>query len=89
MEVGVRELKAHLSEYLQRAANGERLTVTERGRPKAVLGPIPGGDNIARGIAEGWITPPARPGPLPRPVGPFKASATVQEMMDEDRGDED
>ncbi|MGH9154792.1 MAG: type II toxin-antitoxin system Phd/YefM family antitoxin [Acidimicrobiales bacterium] len=27
MEVGVRELKRHLSEYLERAANGERITV--------------------------------------------------------------
>jgi prevent-host-death family protein len=50
MEIGVREFKEHLSEYLERAAGGEHLTVTDRGRPKAVLGPVPGGDHIARGI---------------------------------------
>lgn len=48
-----RELKARLSEYLERAAPGEHLTITDRGRPRAILGPLPGGDNIARGIAEG------------------------------------
>jgi prevent-host-death family protein len=86
--VGVRDLKQHLSSYLERAANGERITVTDRGQPKAVLGPVPGGDNIARGIAEGWITPAAEPGPLGPPPQRFKATMTVQEMMDEDRGDD-
>ena len=86
--MGVRELKQHLSAYLERAAHGERITVTDRGQPKAVLGPVPGGDNIARGIAEGWITPPAHPGPRrPRPQR-FTASATIQEMLGDDRDEE-
>jgi len=38
----VRELKQKLSEYLDRAERGEVLRVTDRGRPKAVLGPLPG-----------------------------------------------
>lgn len=37
--VGVRELKAHLSQYLRRVGRGERIVVTERGRPVAVIGP--------------------------------------------------
>jgi prevent-host-death family protein len=37
--VGVRALKNRLSQYLRRAAEGERLTVTDRGRPVAILGP--------------------------------------------------
>jgi prevent-host-death family protein len=40
MTVGVRELKAHLSEYLKRVEGGDRLTVTDRGRPIALLSPI-------------------------------------------------
>ena len=32
MNVGVRELKAKLSEYLGRAASGEEVVVTDRGR---------------------------------------------------------
>ena len=37
--VSVSELKAHLSECLRRVKQGERWTVTERGRPVAVLSP--------------------------------------------------
>ena len=37
--VGVRQLKDRLSECLRRVARGERITVTDRGRPVAVLGP--------------------------------------------------
>ena len=33
------DLRAHLSDYLQRARQGERITITVHGRPVAVLGP--------------------------------------------------
>ena len=49
MDVGIRELKAKLSEYLERAAQGERIRVTDRGRPKAVLGPLLDDDIVQRG----------------------------------------
>ena len=39
MAVSVRELKAHLSEYLRRVAAGEEVTITSRGRPVARLAP--------------------------------------------------
>lgn len=35
--VGVRELRNRLSEYLRRVKAGERVLVTERGRPVAML----------------------------------------------------
>jgi prevent-host-death family protein len=57
MDVGVRELKQHLSEYLERAAKGETIRVTDRGQAKAILGPLPGTERLAAGIAEGWIRP--------------------------------
>ncbi len=37
MDVSVRELKGKLSRYLKRAAAGEEVTVTSRGRPIARL----------------------------------------------------
>jgi prevent-host-death family protein len=37
--VGVRELKNRLSEFLRRAGEGERITVTDRGRTVAVIVP--------------------------------------------------
>lgn len=88
MEIGIRELKEHLSEYLERAARGETLTVTDRGRAKAVLGPLPGGDNIARGISEGWISPASRTGPKPAAPAGVTARMSIAEMIDEDRGDD-
>jgi prevent-host-death family protein len=39
MVVGVRELKARLSEILRRVQDGEAVTVTDRGRPVARLVP--------------------------------------------------
>jgi prevent-host-death family protein len=89
-DVGIRELKAHLSEYLDRAERGEVIRVTERGRPKALLMPLPGRieERIRQGIAEGWITP-AKNGPRTevRPVRRVKAKRTIAEMLAEDRGD--
>ena len=37
VEVGVRELKNHLSRYLDDVGNGAEVTVTDRGRPVARL----------------------------------------------------
>ena len=38
--VGVRELKARLSEYLKLAWGGQRIVITDRGREIAALGPV-------------------------------------------------
>lgn len=84
MDVGVRELKQRLSEMLDRAERGEIVRVTDRGRPKAIIGPIPGRAAIERGIAEGWITPGSG-GPLP-PARRWPSARTVAEVLDEDRG---
>ncbi len=86
MQVGVRELKARLSEFLTLAAQGETITVTDRGRPKAVLGPIGEPDQIAIGIAEGWITPPTGDGaPAFAPVKPVIAEGDgiLRELLDD------
>lgn len=86
MDVGIRELRARLSELLDRAAGGETIRVTERGRPKALLGPIPGGGAIERGIEEGWITPPTREPTFKRRLG-LRGSMTIAEVLAEDRGE--
>ena len=83
MDVGVRELKQHLSEYLERAAQGETIRVTDRGQPKAILGPVPGMGRVASGIAEGWI----RKGEdtQPEPVRRVKAARQITDVLAEDR----
>ncbi|MBI2197963.1 MAG: type II toxin-antitoxin system prevent-host-death family antitoxin [Candidatus Rokubacteria bacterium] len=37
--VGIRELKNRLSQYVRRVRAGERLVVTERGKPVAIMSP--------------------------------------------------
>jgi prevent-host-death family protein len=57
--VGVRAVKARLSEFLARARAGERITVTDRGRPIAVIGPVnhPAPPNwVLEMLAEGHAT---------------------------------
>jgi prevent-host-death family protein len=84
-DVGVRELKQHLSEYLERAERGELVRVTDRGRPKALLGPLPGRARVEDGIAEGWITPGS--GGSLRPVRRAKSSGRVLDALGQDRGE--
>ncbi len=84
-DVGIRELKQRLSEYLDRAERGEVLRVTDRGRPKAVLGPVPGRARVEDGIRDGWITPGTG-----SPLGPphrSKSSRRVLDVLAEDRGE--
>jgi prevent-host-death family protein len=84
MTVGIRELKAKLSAYVSRAANGEQIVVTDRGKPVARLIGLGGASMIERGIEEGWITPASRTrlGPAQR----FTASRSTVDTLDEDRG---
>jgi prevent-host-death family protein len=56
--VGVRELRQNLSVYLERVIAGERLEVTDRGNPVAMLIPIrPGATLVERLVAEGRAIP--------------------------------
>ena len=85
MDVGVRELKQKLSEYLEKAAQGELIRVTDRGVPKAMLGPLPGRDRLEEGIAEGWITPGTE-----RSIAtlqPAVSKLRIADVVAEDRGE--
>ncbi|WP_168582936.1 type II toxin-antitoxin system Phd/YefM family antitoxin [Gephyromycinifex aptenodytis] len=52
-KVGVRDFKAHLSAYVERAANGEPIVITDRGRPVAMLTPLAGDPLVGRLIDDG------------------------------------
>ncbi len=86
MDVGVRELKQRLSEYLRRVEAGETIRVTDRGVPKAVISPVQGADRLQLGIDEGWIRAPGRRTALG--VG-HRASSDrrTAEILREDRGE--
>jgi prevent-host-death family protein len=91
MDVGIRELKARASELVGRAAKGETIRVTKRGKPLAQIGPVAGLEPEMpewerRGIAEGWLKP-GNGKPPKFPKRGFKVSKTIQRMMDEERGE--
>lgn len=86
MDVGVRELKARLSEYLEKVRAGEVISVTSRGRRIAQIVPTAGASNVERGLSEGWITRAEdRP---PRPAvryRPRPGTASTTELIRADR----
>ncbi|MXY79781.1 MAG: type II toxin-antitoxin system prevent-host-death family antitoxin [Chloroflexi bacterium] len=84
MNVGIRELKARLSEYVGKAAAGERIIVTDRGKPVAQLSALDDQTTLERGIEEGWITPARRSGL--EPIVPYTSARSTADVLDEDRG---
>ncbi|MGH3048511.1 MAG: type II toxin-antitoxin system Phd/YefM family antitoxin [Gaiellaceae bacterium] len=78
--IGVRELKATLSEALRQVERGERIRVTSRGRVVADIVPAGSGasdDPLAELIAQGRVTPASMPVPRePPPLVRGRGSAT-------------
>lgn len=81
VEVGVRELRENLAEWLDRAAAGEEILVTERGQPKALL--THAESAYERMVREGRITPRSGTGPpeLPRPLELIGEGPTLGEYL--------
>jgi prevent-host-death family protein len=84
MQVGVRELKQRLSEFVELARSGQTVEITDRGVPKALLVPLPVGDPLAAGIEEGWLRP-GRGSGLRAHVGRPSAQRML-DVLDDDRG---
>ena len=85
MDVAVRELKARLSAYLKQAAAGVLITVTDRGRPIAVLGPVLEPVDLTAAIAGGWVTPASSVGL--RPVRRHRSAGSTLQVLSEDRAE--
>ena len=85
MEVGIRELRAHLSRYLDEVRSGEDIVVTDRGLAIARIVPMNGQRKIDKLIAAGLVEPAPRkvPRPLPRPI---KIEGGISDLVDEQRG---
>lgn len=90
--VGSRELKVRLGTYLRRVRNGQRLVVTDRGRPVAELRPIEAGTATDAVLVElearGMVTRPTRTGITPfTPVRCRGKGKTASQMVVEHRED--
>jgi prevent-host-death family protein len=51
--IGVRELRQHASRWLRRVSAGESFEVTDRGRPVALLVPVPAGEGLEALLGSG------------------------------------
>jgi prevent-host-death family protein len=83
MEVGVRELRNHLSRYLARVRSGDEVVVTDRGRAIARVVPVGAERVLDRLIAEGIVTPARRP--KRRAAKPINTKGIVSDLVGEQR----
>jgi len=84
MEAGVRELRDHLSRYLELVREGEEVTVTDHGKAVARLMPLDRPRTFDRLVAEGLITP-AQTKKRPRSGPSVEGTGTVSDLVAEQR----
>jgi prevent-host-death family protein len=85
--VGVRELRQRASELLRLVEQGETIEVTDRGRPVALLTPVPELTGLERLRALGEVEP-ATTDELPEPIELPPGSKLPSEVLAELRRDE-
>jgi antitoxin (DNA-binding transcriptional repressor) of toxin-antitoxin stability system len=86
--LGIRELRAGLSDAVRRAAAGQRTVVTTGGRPVAQLGPLDAdAPALDRLIGAGAVIPPRRSSQWRAPDAvPVWAGSRVDQVLRELRG---
>jgi prevent-host-death family protein len=87
--VGVRELRQRASELLRLVEQGETVEITDRGRPVAMLAPLPAGSPLEQLRAAGDVDEATGsvddlPEPLLLPLGTELPSEALRRL----RGDE-
>jgi prevent-host-death family protein len=80
MDVAVTELRAHLSDWLSRARQGEEVVVTDRGIPVARLLAVDAAPTLERLTNEGIVARPSRPR---RPMATGQRRPTVKRPVAE------
>jgi prevent-host-death family protein len=88
--IGVRELRQRASEFLRLVEAGETIEVTDRGRPVALLTPLPAASPLDRLRAAGEISPvDGDLGDLPEPIeleaGQERPSAVLGRLRADER----
>jgi prevent-host-death family protein len=88
--IGIRELRQKASEYLRRVEGGETIEVTDRGRPVALLTPIPEAPPLERLRAAGDVDAALGsmddlPAPLPLAPGQEAPSTILARMRANER----
>ena len=84
MEAGIRELRDHLSRYLEVVRGGKEVTVTDHGKAVARLVPLDRPRAIDRLINEGVISP-AEQSKQRRATPHISANGNVSDLVAEQR----
>ena len=88
--VGIRELRQRASELLRRVESGETIEITDRGRPVALLSPIPDGSPLEQLRAAGLVIEAEidlddLPPPLPLESGQEPPSSVLARLRRDER----
>lgn len=84
-DVGIRALKQNASAVVAEAAAGETVTITDHGRPVALLTPLPA-STMERLLQQGRLRPARRSlETLPMPAPGPDLSGELQRMRDAER----
>lgn len=86
--IGIRELRQRASEYLRRVEAGETFEVTDRGRPVALLGPIPDVSPLERLRASGDVDSAVHEGDFPDPIEPDPGTELPSAVLSKLRANE-
>jgi prevent-host-death family protein len=88
--VGIRELRQRASELLRLVGRGETVEITDRGRPVALLTPMPRGSHLERMKANGDVEAATGdlddlPEPLVLPPGAEPPSKVLARLRRDER----
>jgi prevent-host-death family protein len=89
MDVAISDLRANLKTYIERAAAGERVVVTDRGVPVARIVSADHEELLDRLAREGVVTRASRPKSRASKSRRVKATGPVAELVSEMRADRD
>jgi prevent-host-death family protein len=88
--IGIRDLRQRASVVLREVEAGATFEVTDRGRPVAVLGPVPEKSPLDRLRAAGEVSTPTGslddlPPPMPLSLGQTPPSAVLARLRADER----
>lgn len=83
-QVGIRQLRDHLSQWIDEVQQGDEVLVTERGRPVARIIKASGGSSMDELIAAGVVTTPQAP-LVPASFGRVRTDGDVMEFVFQQR----
>ena len=86
--IGIRELRQRASEFLRRVEAGETFEVTDRGRPVALLSPVPDVPPLERLRATGEVDPAVHHDDFPDPIEPEPEAELPSAVLARLRADE-